>query len=326
MPRLPAAVICALLILSISVEAEPLWVAVGYGGRRISSTDGLHWENDQHWSDSPIADDNALLGIAYGKPDSAKNARFIAVGGGPKVGRILTTEDGKAWRELPKRQERVESIAFGQGSFVALQGAQVFHSNDGEQFIAGAKLEWPGIVHARKAVFGEGEGGGMFVIIGEIELPDEHERVSWRAATPDGESFSKTENHAPEARDLAFGAGHFVIVGPAGLIETSHDGLTWQRCESDPTEDFQSVTWTGKRFIARGNATWTSSDGLTWSRETWRIPCHILWSDELKAAPSIRALGLTWEGNLQASKDFTEWIKPAIPPGPPLTAIASSAE
>src|SRR5215470_3693859 len=40
-----------LFALVVTASAEPLWVGVGYGGRRISSKDGQIWENDQRWSD-----------------------------------------------------------------------------------------------------------------------------------------------------------------------------------------------------------------------------------------------------------------------------------
>jgi hypothetical protein len=326
MPRVFATVFSALLYFCMLAQAEPLWVAVGYGGRRISSSDGMHWENDQRWNGDSNEAGQALVAIAHGKATSAKTARFIAVGGGANTGRMLASEDGKKWIELPQRQGRMGTIAFGQGRFVAVHGFEVLYSQDGEQFVVGAKLDWTGTIHPRKTVFGQGEAGGMFVTIGQVDLPDETQSVSWRSATPDGEHFAKAEHHAPEARDIAFGSGHFVVVGPAGLIESSHDGVTWQRCETDPAEDFQDVAWTGKRFIARGKAAWTSLDGLTWSREPWRVPCAIAWADELKASLSIHALGLTWEGSLQSSKDLMEWIKPSLPPSPPLTAIASSGE
>ena len=51
-------------------------LAVGYGGRRLSSRDGMTWENDQRWSDEARDDDNVLFNVAYGL------GRFIAVGGG----------------------------------------------------------------------------------------------------------------------------------------------------------------------------------------------------------------------------------------------------
>src|SRR5690606_3109362 len=107
-------------------------------------------------------------------------------------------------------------------------------------------------------------------------------RVHWRAATADGETFAKAEHHTAEARDVAFGAGHFVVVGPAGLIESSHDGLTWTRREADPAEDFQDVLWTGSQFIAQGKKAWISTDGLAWKVDPApRPPGSMAWANAL---------------------------------------------
>jgi hypothetical protein len=314
----------ALATLPAPVEAEPMWVAVGYGGRRLTSRDGTTWENDQRWSNESKDDDNVLFNVAYGRPSIAEKGRFIAVGGGARIGHILSTEDGKTWAEHPKLNGRVATIAFGRDRFVASHGAQLLYSLDGKSFAAGQSLDWKGSVHARKSVFGDGEGGGMFVIIGDVDLHDEGGRVSWRAATADGETFAKAEHHTPDARGIAFGAGHFVVVGAAGLIESSHDGLTWSRREADPQEEFQDVVWTGSRFIARGKNTWVSSDASTWTREAARIPVTIAWANEAALKLGTRAIGLNWGGNVLVSGDLREWSKVPLASGPSLTAVAFS--
>jgi hypothetical protein len=319
------ALLClALAALPAPMEADPMWVAVGYGGRRLSSRDGTTWENDQRWSDESKDDDNMLSNVAYGRPSKAEKGRFIAVGGGARIGHILSTEDGKTWAEHPKLNGRVATIAFGRDRFVASHDTELLYSLDGESFAAGQRLDWKGSVHARKSAFGDGEGGGMFVIIGDIDFHDEPQRVSWRAATADGETFAKAEHHTPDVRGIAFGAGHFVVVGPAGLIESSHDGLTWNRREADPQEDFQDVVWTGSRFVARGKSTWVSSDASTWTRDAAKIPVTIGWANEAAEKLSIRAIGLNWGGSLLVSGDLREWKKLPLAPGPSLTAVAFS--
>src|SRR5437868_3251968 len=122
-----------------------LFVAVGYGGRRITSRDGLSWENDQRWSDEAKDNDDVLF-----------------------------------------------DVAFGAGRF------------------------------------------------------------SWRGVTSDGTHWEHTALETPAARDIAYGAGHFVVVGPGGLIESSHDAQAWERHETDSTEDFSRVVWTGTRFLVSG--------------------------------------------------------------------------
>ncbi|MEO8350413.1 MAG: hypothetical protein ABI680_01700, partial [Chthoniobacteraceae bacterium] len=179
--------------------------------------------------------------------------------------------------------------------------------------------DWKGSVQARKSAVGDGEGGRMFVIIGEMDLWAENERVSWRGATPDGVAFAKAEYGTPPARDIAFGAGHFVVVGPEGLIETSHDGFNWTRERSDPDEDFRSITWTGLHFLAQGKDTWTSLDGAVWERIPRPVPCTIAWARETW---SFMGIGLSWGGNIFHAKDLITWEKLRVPDGPSLNAVA----
>jgi hypothetical protein len=297
--------------------AEPLWVAVGYGGRRISSRDGLTWENDQRWSDEAKDDDNALFNIAYGL------GRFIAVGGGAKIGHILSTTDGQAWKELPQHKGRVATIAFGHGRFVASHDAELLYSTDGETFMAGEKLAWKGSVHARRSACGDTEAGFLFVVIGDVDLWAEKKRVSWRTATSDGTRYSHSALDTPPARDVAYGSGHFVVVGPGGLIESSHDGQTWKRHGVGSEENFERVVWTGQRFIVQGErSTWSSPDALTWKAETKRISQNPVWAREPLGAAKILALSVSWGGHIHATSDFATWTKASLPPGPSLEAIA----
>ena len=306
-------------LVSIASAAEPagLFVAVGHGGRRISSHDGWTWKHDQRWSDEAKDHDHALFNIAFG------HGRFIAVGGGPKVGRILSTRDGVEWKELPRQTSLVGTVAFGGGRFVAADGAGLLCSNDGETFTPGARFDVEGSVHARRSAYGSGEGGPRFVIIGDVDLAGEQRRVGWRASTEDGATFTSTAFDTTPARDVAHGAGHFVVVGQEGLIESSHDGQTWTRREAAPGEDFSRIVWTGKRFLVSGGKTaWSSSDGLTWQREPAGIPCALAWAEENNATLGI---GFLWGGSIHLSRDFAVWKTVPIPVGPSLEAVARAS-
>lgn len=304
-----------LILLTATAIADPsqLFIAVGYGGRRASSRDGVTWENDQRWSNEAKDDDNVLFNVAYGLD------RFIAVGGGATIGHIVSTQDGKVWKELPQVKGRVATIAFGNGRFVAAHDAELLWSADGEKFHNGERLSVKGSVHARKSAFGDGEGGAMFVIIGDVDLYTENKRVGWRATTANGEQWSSEAIDTPAARDIAYGSGHFVIVGPNGLIESSHDGQTWTRREVSPEENFESVVWTGKRFLAKGNKLWTSPDGIQWTNEERKIPCNPAWAHE-----SFGAIGFSWGGNVFFSNGLREWKRIPLPSGPSFTAVATN--
>jgi hypothetical protein len=307
-----------LLVLVATILAEDqgapssgLFVAVGYGGRRISSRDGLTWQNDQRWSDTAADDQNVLFDIAFG------HDRFIAVGGGAKTGRVLSTRDGKEWTEVLSTNGRVATIAFGNGRFVAGHDAALLFSIDGTTFHQGEKLAIKGSVHARHSAFGDTEAGKMFVIIGDVDLWPSRERVSWRGSTIDGEKWGNVATDTPASHDIAYGAGQFVVVGPQGLIETSHDGVTWQRRTVTAHEDFTRIIWTGKRFlISSRTAFWTSTDGAAWVAEPsneW----DVVWARE-----GGMSLGFAWGGNVWRSPDLEHWQKVPLPAGPSLLAVA----
>ena len=301
---------------ALQVRADDLFVAVGYGLRRMSSPDGVHWQHEQRWSDEAKDDDNVLFNVAYGL------GRFIAVGGGSKVGRMLSTSDGQRWTELPQVRGRVATIAFGNGRFVAGHDAELLHSTDGVSFQAGQKLDWKASVHARKSAFGDGEGGAMFVIIGDADFDGEAQRVHYRTTTSDGLRYASAVRDTAPARDIAYGSGHFVVVGPNGLLESSHDGQTWTKRETDPTEDFGSIVWTGTRFLAKGRRVWSSEDALHWAPQSLKVAGDLAW-----ARDGVGGIAFSWGGNVfHASPDLQTWTKAALPDGPSFNAVARREE
>ncbi len=310
MPRGLALALAVLLPLAGLAEERGLFVAVGYGGRRITSRDGVTWENDQRWSDVAADDDNVLFNIAFGA------GRFVAVGGGAKLGRIVTTTDGREWTELPPLKGRVATIVFARDRFIAAHDGELLSSRDGLTFTPGEKLDWRGSIHARRSVCGDTEAGFRTVVIGDLDLFGEKRRVSWRGATSDGTRWEARALDTPPATDVAYGSGHFVVVGPSGLIESSHDGETWTRHETTGHEAFSRIVWTGERFLVSGaKLAWSSPDGLTWKAESTGIPCSLAWAREGELA-----LGFSWGGNLHTSIDFRTWKKQPLTAGPSLQA------
>ncbi|MCE9609739.1 MAG: hypothetical protein K8R23_05975 [Chthoniobacter sp.] len=311
--RLPAALLAlAGLLAYMPHGVRGVFVAVGEGGRRMSSADGRRWENDTCWKVGAVDADEALHDVAFGL------GRFIAVGGGAAKGRITISRNGKVWRDLPPWRGAIGTIVFGGGRFIAGHGAELLWSADGEKFVAGEKLAWPGSVRALRAAWGDGEAGHRCVIIGDLDPGDAQPRVSWRATTADGAVYTSRDRDTPPARDIAYGSGHWVVVGPDGLIESSHDGQTWQRHATLPGENFQRVVWTGTRFVVSGGkAMWFSPDGVNWTKTAPAIPCRLVWARE-----GMLGLGFSAGGNIQISRDLTEWAKLPVPPGASFEAVA----
>ncbi len=288
-----------------ATQPNQLFVAVGYGGRRMSSHDGLHWENDVQWSDKAADDDNVLFNVAFGQ------GKFIAVGGAG-VGHILMTRDGKEWRETQKQKGRVATVAFGNNRFVAGWNDQFLYSTDGEDWKQGTKLGIEGSVHFRKSAF----GNGLFVAIGDWDPPGK-KRISFRAATADGEKLTHVDGTVAAARGIAFGAGRFVVVGPEALRESSTDGKTWEHPVKELDSELDSIIFDGKLFIAAGGKyAYTSPDGIEWKKLDKPIPCSVLYGNDRFH------LGGSWGGNVWMSENGSPWKKIGVPTGNAFEAIA----
>ena len=271
------------------------------------SSDGRQWINDLPWARS----EGDLLDVAF-----AAN-HFVAVGGTEKRGRILSSADGRLWREIAVRAERLTTIAAGSHRLIATDANTFLLSDDGRTFRPGAKLSARGTGRALGGAFGSGEGGPRFVFIGEG--PDEEgARRFWRVSTEDGEAITSADRDASPALAITYGAGQFVTVGAAGLIETSHDGQQWRRRALRISEDLTQVVWDGKRFVATaGTRAWVSVDGIDWS-EAPPVPGVVAWADH-----AFGAFAFSSTGTVSFSKNFLDWTKVSIPPGPRLRAMAA---
>ena len=99
-------------------DAADTWVAVGYGGRRMISNDGVKWEVTAEWAEKGGDDSNNLMGLAYGF------GKFVAVGGGgfskDKQGEhVVVSKDGREWKEVHSEPFRVSPVVFSGKRFVA---------------------------------------------------------------------------------------------------------------------------------------------------------------------------------------------------------------
>jgi Secretion system C-terminal sorting domain len=88
--------------------------------------------------------------------------------------------------------------------------------------------------------------------------------VSWSPSMTTGVT-------ATNLNSLAFGAGLFVSVGDAGLIQSSPDGITWTTRTSGTSERLGKVYFVNSKFLAIGNkrTLLSSADGINWSVVTF---------------------------------------------------------
>jgi hypothetical protein len=301
------------IVASADVPAAPkpagtgLFVAVGYGGRRMSSRNGITWEHVQQWADKGADDSNNLISVVYGK------GKFVAVGGGgwsrqTQAGHVLVSTDGAEWREVKKMPFRISPILFDGSRFVA--GApdhQVIWSDDAENWTEGAKAELPKDIPGWAFWFRHAAATkGNFVFVGNA---DAKQKTWWCLTTHDGKTVASFATDLPPVNSLQFGDGKFLLVSTDALY-TSPDGVKWTKGESPPADTFRDVVWTGKEFFLSGKAaTYTSPDAVTWKSAGKPAPCSLLWSD------GSLFLGTGWPGRMFHSTDGLKWdrTEPAQP-------------
>lgn len=292
--------ILGLVILLLSGEivsaADKVFVAVGYGGRRLVSTDGQKWEITAQWQENGGDDSNNLMGLVFAQ------GKFVAVGGGgggPTAGgHVLVSTDGRNWKETWAPKSRINPIAFGSERFVVGGGDRTLYwSKDAETWNKGAKLESDVATHFRHGAF----GNERFVITGNH---GGNGPPFWCAVTKDGESVSHLDIEMPNIAALAFGGERFVLVGEGGVLRSSVDGVTWDKHDINEKENLHWVIHTGQQFLAGGGReVYESPDGTSWQVSKIKVQGHPLWSD------GTRIISTSWPGQMLYSPDGMKWEK-----------------
>lgn len=275
---------CSTLVLA---ESE-LWVAVGYGGRRMISTDGVHWEITAEWAQPGRDDSNNLMGLVYAE------GQFVAVGGGgggkTGGGHVLISTDGRQWTEVWEAPNRVNPIIYGNGRFIAGgPGQRLFISSDAESWQEGAKLQDKRCTHFRHAVF----GNDRFIITGNHGGNSE----AWICMTKNGESVSHTTFEIPSIRDIQFADGTFIIVGE-GVRLYSTDGINWKSTGLDSNERLTWVIHLKEEWLCGGGKNvYSSHDGQNWKIDERRFRGSPKWTD------GKRIISTGWPGKMYFSPD-----------------------
>ncbi len=202
----------------------PVFVVVGYAGRRLRSVDlGRTWIDDQRLEAGNGADNQFLL-----RTVAFHNGVFVAAGW-----QIHTSPDGTVWtqRTNPVRQW-VGDLGVGNNVVAGVGGVgDTWYSADGITWMTGTKLVGAG----RSVAF----GNGMFM--GRTDVG------SWWRST-DGRSW--TLDSGGHGQAIAFCDGAFKDVtacsGPAGKSVVRGAGV-WVRIRGTRLErSDDGVTWTGR--------------------------------------------------------------------------------
>src|SRR6185436_4298879 len=219
----------------------PQVVAVGQGGRRVVSPNGLDWTGDLLDTPGDRDPTKDLLAVSYA------GGLVVAVGGGcvgaACAGRIVTF-DGDRWPEatLPSRGW-LGAVAYGNGVWLAAGAAgPALVSPAGTRWTARGSL--PG--HVRALAFGSFGGTQAFVAVGDGGL---------RARSADGQTWTGVAQGFPGSevplslRSVAIGDGTVVAAGEMGRRIRSRNGIDW----TDPAAggaDLASVVFADRTFLA----------------------------------------------------------------------------
>ncbi|MBA4019658.1 MAG: hypothetical protein C0483_21035 [Pirellula sp.] len=287
-------------------RAEERWVAVGYGGRRMVSTDGLKWEITAEWAQPGGDDGNNLMSAVF-----AQN-RFVVVGGGgggaTGAGHILVSDDGREWKETYKAKGRINPIVYGNDRFIvgtsSYPSGKLMWSGDAETWKNGAAITARGLTHFRHGAF----GNGLFVFVGNGQqkaTDGTAKPISWSITSKDGETIVGERTDLPGQGTIVFGAGKFLMLtspGDADLI-SSADGLQWESVVVDADVKLGWLVWTGEAFlVGSGQGVYRSTDGVAWAKTEF-APSRgsVKWSD------GIRFIASSWPGKMAFSADGKSW-------------------
>ena len=296
-----------LTVCSQSLLADDQWLAVGYGGRRMISDDGLNWKITAEWVQPGGDDGNNLMSAVHAEE------KYVVVGGGGSgqngEGHILVSHDGLEWNQVFTSKSRINPVAHGDGRFVVgvsrYPSGRLMFSDDAQSWTEGAAIEMKGLTHFRQGAF----GNGVFVLVGNAGGRGGR---SWAVVTPDGESITSERDDLPGHGTLVFGGGRFVMMtsnSKADLI-ASTDGVAWERLNLGNDARLSWLVWSGEEFIAGdGRTAWRSRGGREWTSQPLKAQGRIAWSD------GDRFISTSWPGKMAWSPDGERWQR-----SPELTA------
>ena len=189
---------------------------------------------------------------------------FLALGHGSEVG---VSSDGVTWSEHPVPAGSWQSVAFGDGRFIALSAGGGEHEMISANGITWAPL--PGPVGAWSSIT---YGAGRFVAVGSD---------GQITTTVDGVHWSTTWVHSKfHFTSIAYGNGRFIAVDDAqGDDVISLNGLTWS---------FYRIASAGQRWgaVAFGDGNFVAFD------------------DARRDIVASSVLGYTWTTHVDASGQF----------------------
>ncbi len=273
------------------------WVAVGEGGRIVTSDDGLKWRRV-----APVTTAD-LQSVAWGAPGFVA---FSTSANGTVVS-VLVSPDGDRWEERSVQPEvLLGPVAWGLGKYVMMSQDGVFTSLDGVGWVR-ARAPEPGL-SPESVIF----DGTRFVAIGTLAvgaggLGDAMVLTSADTVTWDLRRVA----YQTRLRDLAWNGTRYVAVGTwysAGLSSArflvSRDAISWQAAAAPQGGAPWAVVAGSGTFVALAccGSMWTSPDGLTWAHT--EVPGPVV--TDIATDGSL-VVAVASDDAIFASEDGTSW-------------------
>ena len=278
-------------------SGTPIAVAVGYGLRRVMSSDGMTWTNFQEADANGGDDENLLRGVGYG------DHQFLAVGNV-----TLHSTDGATWEERDARfsaRGYLSNAVFFKGFFVAVggNGLRVRSVDGGSRW-----QDDPGHddIHFRRVA----ASSEYAVAAGHT-----YDNVGVLSRTADGIEWQELVREGAMLNRIAHGNGSFVATGSEGRCTWSEDTDRWSPCTVGGTP-IHHLVFVNDQFIASTDGgIFVSTSGEAWTRASEA-------SNQVYGYFMGSYLSLGWPADVQVSADLAQWQRVYHPEGSGLVDVA----
>jgi hypothetical protein len=249
--RAPAGIITG---LEDVVWSGSLFVAVGYGGKIVTSPDGITWTTRNSGTTQ------RLNGVYW------DGSRFLAVGDGAT---ILSSANGTSWSTVQTGADDVWLLAVSYsgtryvavGNLYPSYAAYMLTSVDGVTW-----TEIPGVPQSSRYPSGVTWSGQLFVASASaVGFPNEaavlvsQDGLTWVEVLVSADS--------PTTLCVLWDGNQFIAGGIGGRLFFSPDGMNWSQVATPSNANFLGLVWSGSTLLADGvvgNAVATPDDGATW--------------------------------------------------------------
>lgn len=289
----------------LATNGTGTWVTTGNSTLyqiSVSTDNGLTWDFS-----TPQRMSNQQM-LYYDSPNYL-NGNFVATGGTSTYGIIIKSTDGKNWARSFNAGNRTSLYVNnkfwlgggGNGSFIVFDPV----TNN---------LEYANFPQPIGAYYVLLYFSGYYVVAGQTGL---------MYTIPIGYDYQNSNNWT--TRTSGFGSNLIqsgvvnsagtvaVIVGAAGNISSSTDGITWTARTSGTANALNAVMWFSSKFVAVGAAGTlvTSTDGTTWTVQTAIAALTFQCLAMTSATGTIMAIDTL--GAIYTSTDGITWVVATSP-------------